>query len=143
MLVSPTINSVHGRIFLHAAPNPAAGAEAVITVPARRRWRIHSIRFALVTDATAVARDLGLIFSDGSNEIFRLYQDQSQIQSLTRYYQFFILPFAPFTVSTQIYVWLPPLILPAASTITTTTTNIQAGDDYGTPQVLVEEWIDP
>ncbi len=50
MLISPTINSVHGRIRSITGTDPDPRTEISETVPARRRWRPISIRFTLVTD---------------------------------------------------------------------------------------------
>jgi hypothetical protein len=49
----------------------------------------------------------------------------------------------PATVGNNALVPIPPdIILSDGDRIRTQTTGIVAGDDWGAPQILVEEWIE-
>ncbi len=143
MDVSPTIQHLHGRLLSITGTDPAPNFDISETVPDRRRWRILSIRFTLVTDPTALTRVVRSYFDDGTNILIYLDTDQTQLASLTRNYNFIQLPIDPYTSGSQIYQPLPKIILPSGYRYKTTTSNIQVGDNFSAPQMLVEEWIDP
>ncbi len=143
MLVSPTIQHLHGRLLSITGTDPASGAEISLTVPARRRWKIISIRFVLVTDATVVDRTVRLKFDDGTIALFHIASDTVQTASQERKYEFKLQPVPQFLVATDFHLPLPHLSLAAGFRIITITLNLQAGDNLSAPQLLVEEWIDP
>lgn len=143
MNVSPTINSLHGRIISITGDDPAPGSEILITVPARRRWKILNLRFPLVSDVTETDRTVYIQVSDDTNTILILPQDQTQAASLTYNYHYLPWSLAAFKIPSQVLCPIPSLTLAAGFTITTVTANIQAGDNFGAPLILVEEWIDP
>ncbi|MBA7545412.1 hypothetical protein ES705_37780 [subsurface metagenome] len=143
MLVSPTINNVHGRILSITGTDPAAGAEISEIVPARRRWRFHGIRFTLITDVNVADRTVYLQISDGTNVLIFITHTQTQAASITRSYNFHPRPDAASTISTQISIPLPYFTLGAGYGIITSTNNIQVGDQFSAIHLLAEEWIDP
>jgi len=143
MTISPTINSVHGRIRSITGNDPAAGDEISITVPARRRWKIHSIHFTLNTDATVADRIIVLQVTDGTNLFFELADPTAQIASSSIFRCFSHFGAPPSTGHYRTALSIPPLPLAAEYQIKTSTSFIQDGDNYTTPQLLVEEWIDP
>ncbi|MBA7482493.1 hypothetical protein ES707_17984 [subsurface metagenome] len=143
MDVSPTIQNPHGRIRSITGTDPDAGAEVSITVPDRRRWKLYSVRFTLVTDVNAANRIVELTIDDGTNYLLTLPSDTIQLASLTRRYNYSIQPVPQFLVGYDFHLPLPSLTLSAGYRILTSTAELQATDDYAAPQLLVEEWIDP
>ncbi|MBA7547833.1 hypothetical protein ES705_40271 [subsurface metagenome] len=143
MDVSPTIQHPHGRIVSITGTDPAAGAEISETVPARRRWRILAVRFSLVTDDTAVTRQIGIIIDDGTNTLLKILILSLQGLSTTRNYTLANFPIAETRVNDDLFHSFPPLCLSTGCRLRTVTTALQAGDNYSAPQLLIEEWIDP
>ena len=143
MDVSPTIQHPHGRIRSITGTDPAADTEILEAVSPRRRWRLLSLNFSLVTDANVADRYVYLYIKDPTNLLVALAPVNTQAADLTYTYYFTNLPAAEIKIVTNIYRPLPPLTLPAGYTIGTITSSRQAGDNYSAPQLLVEEWIDP
>lgn len=140
---SPTIQHLHGRIRSITVTDPAADNEILETVPARRRWRLISIRFKLITDANVANRIVTLTIDDGTNNLLTIPSDTAQTASLTRYYHYHLQPVPQFLIDAIFSLPLPDLFLAAGFRIQTLTTGLQAGDDFSVIQLLVEEWIDP
>lgn len=143
MLVSPTINSLYGRIRSITGTDPAAGAEISEVVPDRRRWRILAVRFSLTTDATAADRIVHLHLDDGTSIFADVCVTTAHAASITKVYNFSNYGSTQLAPTTCLYIPLPPLPLMPGYRIKTITDNLQAGDDFTAPQLLVEEWIDP
>ena len=133
-----------GSIQSITGTDPAAGAEISETVPANTIWLIGSVRFTLVTDATVAERQAHLVINDGATTLLNLPTTGTQIQSLTRNYNAHELGGLIVPTGSEIDIGLPSgLILPAGFGLTTETTLIESGDDYGAPQLSVEAWHDP
>jgi hypothetical protein len=143
MIVSPTINNVHGRIFSFTTADPAAGAEISHVVPARRRWIIHALHFTLVTDVTVIDRFIRLRLSDEGGILFHRVAATAQGASKTVFYSFANVAHDEVIAADKRTYSLPPIPLMAGYTIVTSTTNLQAGDDYSIARLIIEEWIDP
>ena len=123
--------------------NPAAGVEISETVPTNARWRLHAVQFPLVTAIAAANREVALTFDDGTTVFARVPSGFTHVASTTIVYSSF--HHAPrFTVAqdTTKNFPLPRLDLQGGFRFNTVTTNLQAADDYGAPQYLVEEWIE-
>lgn len=136
---------VEGRGSLRSitGTNPAAGVAISETVPTGARWRFIGILFTFVTDATAANREVALSFDDGAAEFLRLASGQTQAATLTFRYNFASHLIARAVAQANIvHVGTPDLILLAGYRIQAVTTNIQAGDDFAAPQLIVEEWLD-
>ena len=132
-----------GVIRSIAGTNPAAGAEILETVPTNARWRLLALMATLVTDATAANRDAALTIDDVTTVFLRAPAGQNHIASLTTRYVW--TPHAQrFTIAQDrtITIPIPDLWLPGGFRLNTLVTNIQAGDDWGAPQLLVEELIE-
>lgn len=123
--------------------NPAAGNEISETVPTNARWKLLGIAFQLVTDATAVTRYVSLTFDDGATVFTRVAPQYNHGASVTRNYSFSIgaTP-GPSWVADPIAAGLPDIPLFQGYRIKTSTVNLQAGDDFGAPQLFVEEWLE-
>lgn len=132
-----------GRLRSITGTNPAAGVEISEAVPAGVRWRISAITFALTTDATVANRFVGLKIDDGVNALFVAGSNVAQAASGTTTYTGAAGLGAFGNATNALLILLPDnLVLPAGSRIRTTTAALQAGDDYGAPQYLVEEFIE-
>jgi len=123
--------------------NPAAGAEISESVPANARWRPLSIDFVLVTDATVANREVVLRINDGATPVAEVNTGVSQTATQTRRYSFTrnVQRGTP-TASTTITAPMPDVWLPENFILTTLTAGLVAGDDFGGPMLLVEEWIE-
>lgn len=133
-----------GTIQSIAGTDPAAGAEISETVPANTIWLLNSVRFTLVTDANPAARQSHLTLSDGTTTLLNLPTTGTQIESLTRNYNAHELGGLIVPTGSEIDIGLPSdVILPAGYQLATETTLIEAGDNFGAPQLSVEAWHDP
>ena len=143
MLLSPTINNFHGRLLSITGTDPAAGAEISETVPDRRRWRLYGLSYSLVADSNPANRYVSLTIDDGTNNLFSYLMTNTQAENLAYTYHHFAQNVAEFRTGSRIYAPLPTLLLASGFRIRTTTTDLQVGDNFSAPQLLVEEWIDP
>jgi hypothetical protein len=138
-------HSTEGRGVIRAitGTDPAAGVEISETVPTNARWELLAIGFALVTDATAANREVTLTLDNGTSVYTRSPSRVNHTASLTRTYSAFQSPsLAAVTTDPTLNLQLPRLVLSDGHRIRTATSNLQAGDNYGAPQLLVEEWIE-
>lgn len=138
-------SSVEGPGILSsvAGTNPNAGVEVIEAVPANARWRLRALRASLVTDATVITRTVNVIIDDGTTTLLNFPGVTTQIASLTRAYNVAEYGFQPAAVGTDIFFYIPFVIaLFQGWRIRTSTTNLQAGDNWGAPQLEVEEWIE-
>ena len=124
--------------------DPAAGAELTITVPQTAEWRILGLRFVLVTDATAVNRQVDLVIDDGANIVLQIEAPALHGASGTRGYNY--APGFPARALLTAEFILP---LPVGARlgcrwrIRTVTVNLQAADNFGSAFLWVEEWLAP
>ena len=133
-----------GQVRAITGTNQAADTEITETVPAGAVWRLMGVRFQLVTGAAAAARQVTLIVDDGTNTIWQADGNATQADTLTRNYNFFPWSTLPTAAGTEIFGFIPPnMLLRNAFRIRTSRTNGVAGDNYGAPIMLVEEWMVP
>lgn len=127
-----------------AGTDPAANVEISETVAAGKFWRLESITFALVTDASAANRLVEIVIDDGTNVLARIPAPAVQAASLTRTYTFARGGYDrdSSTNSLTQLAGLPDMVLGPAYRVRTVTTNRQATDNYGAPQLLVMEYDD-
>lgn len=145
----PTSNSQDkrpggGRITSVTSANPAAGAEASITVPDGQIWRLIATQITLVTSATVANRRVHIVpILDSAQEIHCI-SPIDQAASLSRQYSaaFYAVP-AVNSDDNDILVNLPQnILLKAGETIDTQTVNLQTGDDFSAMKVLAEIFFD-
>lgn len=123
--------------------DPVAGAEISETVPTGARWRVHSVRAQLVASATVASRRPRLTIGDGATTVLQGRCDEDQTAGNTTSYNW-----ASWGTSvsvgagTEQAMYPFPLLLPASWTISTSTTNIQVDDNWGAPQLWVEEYLE-
>jgi hypothetical protein len=132
-----------GVIRSIAGADPAAGAEFSETVPTNARWRLLGVDVALVTDATAANRTQRLIIDDGATIVAEITPAVAQTATLTwRYSYARNVQRGVDPGGTLINAPLPDAWLMGGYRVRSATTNLQAGDNYGAPQLWVEEWIE-
>lgn len=121
--------------------DPAAGAEALVTVPANELWVPKAIRFTLVTSASVANRVPQVIIDDGTNELWSWRFGTAQTATLTRTYRCELGVITELDRSSVLEMYAPigdHLVLSAGYRIRTVTAAIQGTDDYGTPFVVVD-----
>jgi hypothetical protein len=123
--------------------NPSAGAEAVITVPGGKWWRVRSVHLKLVTSATAANRLLRLIIDDGVNPLFKVPNDVNHVASQTTEYSYANGVVAEAaqgaTAAARLYS-IPELALGPGFRILTVTAALQAADQFSEIALLIEEF---
>lgn len=141
----PQFSIKTGQVKLGA--DPAAGAEASITVPSDKAWRVHSFRVSLTSSATVATRRVSLEIVVGGSVIFATAAESTQVasESWTYYAGRFGLD-KPARMGQQ-YIDFPlfPIMLPPGAIIRTFTESLQTGDNFSAPTVYVEEfanWLD-
>jgi len=124
--------------------DPSAGNEISETVPANAIWMVGGIYSSLVTDANAANRRVHVLVDDGATTFYRSVSASVQAESLTNYYSIGPHGITAAVAATVHWIPLPPgLVLSAGSRIQTSTALIEAGDNWGAPQLSVVEWHDP
>jgi hypothetical protein len=123
---------------------PAVASEISETVPTGARWQLLALHFRLVTDANVANRLPVLIVDDGANILYRRSTISNHPASATFFYSAGPGGADTTTANNNAVAFnLPvPLDLPAGARIRTSTTAIQAGDQYGLVQYLVRERIE-
>jgi len=131
-----------GVIRIITGTDPAAGAESSETVPTNARWRILAYNIALTTDATVSNRNVTVQLRDAVSEYWRHPWFDAHAASLIRAHYFAQNVGRLAAVSNNFFNGeLPNVIMDEGHRIATVTTNLQAGDDFGAPTLIVEEWI--
>lgn len=124
--------------------NPGLGVEVSETVPTNVRWRLKSLRVQLVNDATVASRAVSLEITDGTNTVAKFGAANAQTAGTTWTYTFADVGTNIASISDQILIGIQSdLILLEGYTIKTSTNGLQAGDNFGAPQYVIEEWIQP
>jgi hypothetical protein len=142
---TPLLQSIDGRGVIRSitGTDPAAGAEVSETVPTNARWRLIAVQVTLVTDATVANRQPAIDLDDGALSFWRSGVGANQTASLTIRNNWGDAAGAFGSTGAPSNGLLPRDIqLVGGFRIRTSTTNLQAGDNYGAPQMLVEEWIE-
>lgn len=131
-----------GEIEVIAGTDPAAGIEISQTVPTGFAWRLLAVTATLVTSAVAANREASLVLDDGTNIFARIPTSQNHAASLTRRVGWFhgATPAAVVT-DTTLQAGLPnDVILGAGFRVRIITTNLDAGDNWSAPILLVERF---
>lgn len=136
--------SGHGAIRSITGTDPAAGVEISETVPAGALWRLITLLTILQADATVISRRPALHISDGSTVFFKSSNPGTFAANATGNVNWTAAGDESAVTILANRALLPNyLLLSAGFVITTVTANLQAADDWGAPQLLVEEWIQP
>lgn len=143
--VNPIRGSLEGPGMLRSitGTDPAAGVEVSETVPTGARWRFVSADVTLVSDATVANRTVRFVFDDGTTVYFKCAYATAQTATQTLEY---VLAAGGSDYGTRAAVQMTSAsvgsYLLAGHRIRTVSNNLQAGDNYGAPQLNVEEWIE-
>ncbi len=134
-----------GWMRLIDGTDPAAGVSIAETVPTGARWKLVSVLAWLATSAVAGDRHVSLDLSSPAGVWLRIPPAIIQPASQTYYYTWAI-GVNPYT-STLVGLVARPL--PDQLTLTpgqqfiVQCGGMLAGDDFGAPRYLVEEWVEP
>jgi len=137
----PEATRPSGRIRVIVGTDPAAGAEILETVPAGVQWRLIAIHAALVTDATVINRVVALVLDDGANIFLFTGSSYIQVASQFIHYTFGAFSRQGDTLVGAILCGYPEgIVIGPGFRFSTVMVNLQAGDDWGPPIYMVEEW---
>jgi hypothetical protein len=126
-----------------AIATPAAGAEWQFVVPANMRVLVKSICAVLATAVTVANRNVKIVIDDGAAIYASITSGFSQVASLTNRYTWMDGSAAPVAFDNTVVIPLPSgLILPAGHRITSSTTALQAGDQWSAIVQLGTQWLD-
>lgn len=120
--------------------NPAAGSGVDEDVPTNARWKFLGVKVQLVADATVIERANKIQFNDGSAVIFEVEGGgitASQTKNL-----YFAPGYSDDTAGSNYHLNTPEILLFQGWGFTIAAGSLQAGDDYGAPTIVVEEWIE-
>lgn len=144
-----------GWIHTETGADPAAGAEVNDNVVSNVRWVLRSHQTALVTDATVGNRSVQLVATDINGvRKFVSGATANHAASLTRTHLFAQGNESPTTATasalTDTIVLLSRSSIPSGGVpltegdvIRTITFALVAGDNFGIPSFVVEEWVMP
>lgn len=122
---------------------PAAGAEINEVVPTNLRWNLLAFRYSLTTAVAVANRESNLTMDDGVNIFVTDVSSFTQAASLTETYAWMQnVQRQQGAQATVLTLPLPAVLLEGGFRIRTSTTNLQAADQYTAPQYLVQEWFD-
>lgn len=132
-----------GLLSNKVSADPAAGAELSYAVPENLQIRVRSVTFQLVAAAAAASRVVNLVFTRQGTVMYRAISNTSQIISETKNY--FCFPTSPgnkYADGSSIIIGIPDEIwLNPGDTITTETSAINAGDNYGVMTIGCDQYI--
>ena len=119
---------------------PAAGVEISVTVPAGVKWRIQDVAFLFTTDATAVDRTPTVRITATSLFLITKATILHGASSARVYiYNWTSINEAAIDVAGITFTNLTDVWVPEGSVIATNTVNLQAGDAFTAPTLIVEE----
>lgn len=123
--------------------DPAANVQISEVVPTGARWRLIGMRFNFTTDATVADRTVRVTPHDGANDLAILSMVGVQAASLSNRYTLSAGVNGEAVNANRGQIALGHnVILMAGWGISTSTNNMQAGDNYSAPQLHVEEWLE-
>lgn len=138
-------NSVEGRgaVRTYLGTDPAAGVEVSETVPTGARWRVIAFNATLTADATVANRTPAITIDDGTSIVWQAGYNGSIAASGGAAVAWGHGAGAFGSTGNGAISPLPTdMILAAGYRVRTSTSGLQAGDNWGQPKYLVEEWIE-
>lgn len=133
-----------GALRVVVGTDPAVAAEILETVPTGARWRLRAIGATLTTDANAANRFPVLVVDDGAT-LLAASASGSNLTASTAWQVGWSIIGANGNANTprDSRPLAADLVLRAGHRVGTITANLQAGDDWSAPSLLVEEWLEP
>jgi len=133
-------------IAIELPPAPVAGAEWFFDVPPGQIWKIQSLSFTLNSSVVVVNREVNLVFEhpSGGSLFYRVANQNVQVANTTIRYSA-----GPGVDVASVQVGAQLLSLPAGFTIPQTTrirsftSNLDAGDQFGSIVILVTRVPEP
>jgi hypothetical protein len=123
--------------------DPAAGVEISETVPAHARWRLWAMRAVLVTGPTAGNRSARFYLDDGATTLLSFPAQTNHPASLSYNYDIAAYGFQPAFNAGEVSISIPSgLLVFGGWRLRTSTAGLLAEDNWGAPQLMVEEWIE-
>lgn len=137
----PTNTPIRAPYTVAVSSDPAGtGAEHSYT--ATERLLVKSFSATLVSDANAANRQVTFTFEDANGNVYaRFTAGGTQAASLTRHYTARPGDYAAPAVADNVFVLTLPrdgIFLPAGGKIKTSTTSVQATDNWGVLTLLAE-----
>lgn len=110
--------------------DPAAGAEAIVTVPGHYEWTLIAVSCDLATSAAAANRVVEMRLDDGTTEYAVVHHIFAHPASNTCHYMWGRLMGVTnqSSVSLRFATGMPDFVLPAGHRLTLDAHNLQAGD---------------
>ena len=132
-----------GRLKVITGADPAAGAEFTVTVPTNRMWKLLSVRCLFVAAAGGGTRKPHLVLNDGSNDFADYPPTDGADASQSLFFMFAPLGAAsPSNSDNDLMVNIPGnLSLPEGFVIKSLTEGFAGGDNWATPFLFVEEYM--
>lgn len=142
---NPVLSSLDGagRIRTLTGTNPAAGSDWTQSMTAPSRRKLLSVRASLVASGVAANRRVTFFLRDDSNlTYYQVHSGVTQTAGQTVHYHF--APGVPFSNNDGIVTVPAPNegFLQGAYSIGVSTFALDAGDDWGAPQFVFQEWLD-
>lgn len=138
-------SSIEGPGWLRTivSANPPSGSEFSITQDARTRWRPLELSVLLVASAIVANREMNLVITNSGGPTLTIPSGVAHVASQSRTYGWYVGAVrGAGAVSLDVSAPMPQTFSAAAATYTSSTTNIDPGDDYNVARLLVEEWIE-
>jgi len=130
-----------GTIRFISGTTPGAGADINEVVPSNRRWVLLAFRASLTTSAAVANRTPTFLYMHGANILTQTPNSILQAASTTLSYNIGPIGIAAAPTAGDIILPLnPPILLKTVFTFRTSTTNLQAGDQWTAPSYVVQEW---
>jgi hypothetical protein len=143
---SPIENSLegYGAYRRISGTTPGAGAELLETVPTGARWQLLAVNASLTTSATVINRTPNLYLDQAGVTYFASGQPVAAGPGVTTAYWWAVgMPLAVQVglIGSMAGIFEPNRMI-AGSRFFTNTSNLQPGDQWGTPSYLVQEWLE-
>lgn len=134
---------VAGSIQKITVTVPAAGADWVQAVPANTRWRLVSVIAQLSTSVAVASRSPVFTITDGTTPVMKVNNLGAGVAAgQSSIFQW--LEIGPYNNNQVVMVYLPPrVVLPAGWTVGAVTGSLQAGDQWSSIFLVIEEWLVP
>lgn len=133
-----------GFRLVETQADPAAGTTFSSPVPESARRRLQSLSFELVTDAAAANRRV-LVTARSQTGTIYCRSASANVQTASQTQRYHVAPWgenAGLLGSEVMMNWPSDLILRNPDEVAVTAENLQAGDNFGAPTFLWEEWFE-